>query len=83
MGAISGGSPATFQASIQQTELQNQAEVDQRREAQETLRAERQEQTQETNEAQEASSRSTEQAQNETRQANPNQRVGGNVDVSV
>ena len=46
-------------------------------------RAERQEQSQESNEAQEASSRSAEQAQNEARQANPNQRVGGNVDVSV
>ena len=87
MAAISGGSPNTFQASIQQTEAQNQAEVQQRREAQEALRNERTEQTQDTQQAQQGGAQqATLENTNEGQQAaaaDPNQRVGGRVDIQV
>lgn len=93
MGAITGGSPNTFQANIQQTEVQNQAEVQQRREAQEALRAERQAQTTETNQANGANNQVAVSArdgggeggaeQQAQAAADPNQRVGGNVDIRV
>ena len=87
MAAINGGSPNTFQASIQQTEAQNQAEIQQRREGQEALRNERTEQTQDTQQAQQGGSRQAIlENTNEGQQAaatDPSQRIGGRVDIQV
>lgn len=86
MGAITSGSPNTFQAGIQQTEAQNQAEVQQRREAQEALRNDRTSQTQESQQAQGGGQQATLENTNEGQQAaaaDPNQRVGGRIDIQV
>ena len=81
MGAITSGSPNTFQADIQQREIQTQNEVQQNTEVQESRRAEVEASAQQASNA-EQSQQQASQAENPP-PPDPNQRIGGTIDIQV